>query len=843
MAVLAFALGLTASPSLAATYQFDILESGNPGGWTGSLKTFDSTYQNTLPKTLAIDIWMTEAPAGANAGGAYLDFRGSIDKITYVSCLRYNNAAGQLPGPWQAGAGDLVEVEPGLLVVIVGNLGTANPDGDGDIIIARLTVDYLATGTAEITVSTLPGLPTWGPAPPWDDASIPVTTLTLNQCTGNQDCNDGLFCNGTETCVDGTCVAGIDPCPDDGLWCNGDVGCNESTDQCTPGTPRCQDDGLFCNGDESCDEDNDQCLQSNLPCPDDGDPCTDDCNEPTDSCYVCNATGTDDPCCLDSLACETAEACLVEFNDFYVDGTNGDNLNDGLSPSTAWKTITHALIQVPLITTLDGNNRANVHVAASTYDTVMGGGDAETFPLYMKEYISLFGDGYEDTIIDAEGTANVIELPKEEDIKNVTIDGFTITGGNNYRGSGITCLWADPIISNCNITGNNNFPAGINGGGIYLQRCNAVISSCIIANNTAFGQKGGGISCGNESAPLIINSTIVNNGAGCGTEEGGGGISVGLGSAPTVMNTILWGNYRNCSPEPELDQILEADGSALVITYSCIQGGGFPGTGNTDQDPLFRGPDDYNLMYGSSCIDSADSEGAPENDIDGNERYDACFIPDTGAGPFTYYDRGAIEYQGDSDGDGILDDADGSCSVGDNPCSGGVTENCDDNCIVTPNTDQGDAVDGDGIGDLCDNCPDHPNGTLLGTCAKNINPPLILILGTPCADTSECGVNQFCLMNQEDTNGNGIGDVCECESDFNCDGSVAADDVEKFLADFGRSIYTGNPCRNELPCNGDFLCDTAVDADDVTKFLEDFGRSQFDNPCPACSSQIACEYE
>jgi hypothetical protein len=307
------------------------------------------------------------------------------------------------------------------------------------------------------------------------------------------------------------------------------------------------------------------------------------------------------------------------------------------------------------------------------------------------------------------------------------------------------------------------------------------------------------------------------------------------------MNTILWGNYRNCAPDPELDQILEADGSLLTITYSCIQGG-YSGTGNTDQDPLFRDTNDYNLILGSSCIESANSEGAPENDIDGNERYDACFIPDTGVGPFTYYDMGAIEYQGDSDGDGILDDADLSCTVGDNPCTGGVTENCDDNCTFTPNADQSDETDGDGVGNVCDNCPIHPNGTLLGTCARDINSKLKLILGTPCTDASECGTIEFCMKNQEDSNGNGLGDVCECESDFTCDEDVDASDLDTFLDDFGRGRYN-NPCTTENPCLADFDCDQDTDASEVTKFLEDFGRNEYSNPCPACSPLPLCDYD
>ena len=224
------------------------------------------------------------------------------------------------------------------------------------------------------------------------------------------------------------------------------------------------------------------------------------------------------------------------------------------------------------------------------------------------------------------------------------------------------------------------------------------------------------------------------------------------------------------------------------------------------------------------------------------ERFDACFIPDTGVGPFTYYDRGAIEYQGDSDGDGILDDADLSCIVGDNPCSAGETENCDDNCTFIPNADQEDGGDGDGVGDVCDNCPIHPNGTLLGTCARDINPKLKLIIGTPCTDTSACGTIEFCMKDQEDSNENGIGDVCECEPDFDCDVDVDAEDLATFLNDFGRNQYN-IPCTAENPCLGDFDCDSDTDAEEVTKFLEDFGRNDYSNPCPACSPLPPCVYE
>ena len=49
-------------------------------------------------------------------------------------------------------------------------------------------------------------------------------------------------------------------------------------------------------------------------------------------------------------------------------------------------------------------------------------------------------------------------------------------------------------------------------------------------------------------------------------------------------------------------------------------------------------------------------------------------------------------------------------------------------------------------------------------------------------------------------------------------------DVTTFLTHFGRKQFN-DPCTYDNPCYGDFNADGAVAADDVTKFLEDFGRS------------------
>ena len=114
--------------------------------------------------------------------------------------------------------------------------------------------------------------------------------------------------------------------------------------------------------------------------------------------------------------------------------------------------------------------------------------------------------------------------------------------------------------------------------------------------------------------------------------------------------------------------------------------------------------------------------------------------------------------------------------------------------------------DGDGIPDVDDNCP------------MNNNP------------------------GQEDSyppQGNGCGDACDCEGNFDGDEDVDGDDAFTFKEDFGRSPFQ-IPCESGNPCSGDFTCDGDVDGDDAFTFKEDFGRSSFDNPCPACTVAEWC---
>jgi hypothetical protein len=118
--------------------------------------------------------------------------------------------------------------------------------------------------------------------------------------------------------------------------------------------------------------------------------------------------------------------------------------------------------------------------------------------------------------------------------------------------------------------------------------------------------------------------------------------------------------------------------------------------------------------------------------------------------------------------------------------------------------------DCDGVLNEQDNCPNNYNPSQLDTY-----PPL----------------------------GNGIGDACDCEGNFNCavDQDVDGSDAALFKADFGRGTIL-DPCTGENSCNGDFSCDGDVDGTDASLFKSDFGRSSMQNPCPACVVGGWCRY-
>lgn len=223
--------------------------------------------------------------------------------------------------------------------------------------------------------------------------------------------------------------------------------------------------------------------------------------------------------------------------------------------------------------------------------------------------------------------------------------GCTLSGNQAAAGGGID---GGGAYTNCQIVGN----AAQKGGGAHGLGALASLVDCTLADNTASGFGGGVyLEVANGSAVLNAsrcilrgNTALFGGGAylaasvdtffgpfatvtGCAfsgnasTAIGGGGLHVSLsGLSPTSGTTTV----TQCSFSA---QDLQVTGSHLVVrncivrnstvpftspgtitvNYSDI-GGGWPGTGNIDADPLWVDAvnDDLRLLSGSPCIDAGD---------------------------------------------------------------------------------------------------------------------------------------------------------------------------------------------------------------------------------------------
>jgi hypothetical protein len=170
-------------------------------------------------------------------------------------------------------------------------------------------------------------------------SDIPSTTTTIiipSECTLDEECDDGVYCNGAETCDVGTglCHAGIGPCPDDELFCNGEESCDEASNTCKhAGNP--------CKSGFTCDEDDDVCVGCSID-----EDCDDGlyCNgaETCDIGSTICQTGTE-PCQEDEICIEETDKCMPESLIPTIE----------LIPDSAWRS---SLIPLPLIMVITGNN-------------------------------------------------------------------------------------------------------------------------------------------------------------------------------------------------------------------------------------------------------------------------------------------------------------------------------------------------------------------------------------------------------------------------------------------------------------------------------------------------------
>lgn len=337
----------------------------------------------------------------------------------------------------------------------------------------------------------------------------------------------------------------------------------------------------------------------------------------------------------------------------------------------------------------------------------------------------------------------------------------------------------------------------------------------------------------------------------------------------TYMVTV--GNFTPVQQDPDSDIILgrvhlRYEGGDTQISFSPMPSfSSFHCVGGSV--PWWISPNTVTILQRNCTTDGDCNDGlwCTENDFCGNG---ACrhTIRDC-SGPGDQCNDGVCSETLDScvkqpkpDGvaceDGLYCNGDDTCSGGGcsihagDPCSFCFSYGC--SCDEFRNFCTGCSGDSecDGIcnpgetGPFCsgsDNCVYTPNGPVLGSCTTGFS---TLLDRDVCTVHSECGTGGYCSMAQEDScppQTNGLGDACDCEGDFDCDGDCDGTDAANFKTDFGRSGFN-RPCITSDPCNGDFECDTDVDGTDAALFKSDFGRSSFLDPCPACEMGAWCVY-
>jgi len=235
--VLVFSVGT----AQAQPYFYEVAPCGN--------KEFTTAFAVIPDGTICLDIYLTGVGVGnrQNAGGAWVDFSDSVADIAYLSggrCLA-DGSEGCI-GTWDPAAGVLIN-EPagsGTVMYIVANLGGADPDEDGDLIVGTVTLQNTGPNDATVNFGIGQLFSVWTPIRNIDTIEGQIVISQVCHCTVDADCDDGNFCNGVETCdaPNCTCEPGTNPCPTN-------TTCNKDTDTGDPmsvtGIPTLSEWGLI----------------------------------------------------------------------------------------------------------------------------------------------------------------------------------------------------------------------------------------------------------------------------------------------------------------------------------------------------------------------------------------------------------------------------------------------------------------------------------------------------------------------------------------------------------------------------------------------------------------------
>ncbi|MCP4601743.1 MAG: hypothetical protein GY847_14710 [Proteobacteria bacterium] len=399
-----------------------------------------------------------------------------------------------------------------------------------------------------------------------------------------------------------------------------------------------------------------------------------------------------------ALACDELPQ-VDPFSDenriIHVNGTTGDDNNDGYRWDSAKKTIQKGIdsagcevwVAKGTYKTSDRNERSDVFKLKSGIK-VYGGFSGEETKREQRDFrknVTVLDGNIGDPELQSDNAYHVVVIVDDgtsrEDGGTYTgpgdtrLDGFVITGGNANDigflgyGGGMLNRGNDSLVVNCTFEHNSSIIAG---GGLYNGHdASTDIVNCIFRNNMS-SENGGGVYNHWNSTTHITNSLFYSNTAdGLGgamhdeittetkvssctftnnqANTGGGAISAVSRDSTAVMayNSIIWDNGPDQIYAIDLN-----DNPAYLNASSCFvkkDDNVNSGVGVLDKDN--PGLDkDFQLSSTSRCIGSGDQAVLPKDiaDLDGDGKIDETLPVDLGgrnriAGSIV--DIGAYEHQ------------------------------------------------------------------------------------------------------------------------------------------------------------------------------------------------------
>jgi predicted outer membrane repeat protein len=443
--------------------------------------------------------------------------------------------------------------------------------------------------------------------------------------------------------------------------------------------------------------------------------------------------------------------------------------------------------------------------------------------------------------------------PNSPNSRTIILDGFTITGGNASASldnpnscAGGLAIYQGGVIRNCIFVGNS---ANDSGGAVYCAVNPVSFVNCVFRHNRCLGPHGTGgairmYGSQNSSALTVTHCTFFDNTAGGGPSESGGAIGSNVGQGVTgvpvsINNSIFWSNTAGGSSLA----IFSGSGIVTSVTYSDVQGGGFTGTGNINNNPAFvsQSTGNLHLASGSPCIDSGNNEAdtdvatpgvqpIPTTDLDLHaRRMNDSNQPDVSGQSCPVVDMGAYEVhglcgggqctRGDGNGDGIVNGLDiqplvdclvSSSSSGDCQCY-----DMDLDCVVTVDADVPCFV---AVLLGASDCVIHCQQTgFRGSqdCNGNSISDVVDIANATSQDCNHNFIPDECDIANEtslDLNNNGIPD--ECEPDCNHNGIPDDKDIADCDPNDPNQVWCHDVNGNGIPdgcepdCNHNGIPDT-----------------------------------